>query len=191
MTWKCNFQLEQFILWIYIACASVQNRFLKNIWASAYLICLLFIYAFYLLFHKLYLFIKYIISVSNKVAAFLITARLATMAPGRPRMISTSEAGTAHRVVEGGLVETVSVSYLVLYIIILIHDIYLYCFLLSQIFKSFHIHTLFANFSMRRSYTETTWSCDFRKLSNQCQMWMDTTSRPRSINGTQVSTVKS
>lgn len=44
----------------------------------------------------------------TRVAAFLITARLATMAPGRPRMISTSEAGTAHHVVEGGLVETVS-----------------------------------------------------------------------------------
>lgn len=44
----------------------------------------------------------------TRVAAFLTTARLATMAPGRPRMISTSEAGTAHRVVKGGLVETVS-----------------------------------------------------------------------------------
>lgn len=44
----------------------------------------------------------------TRVAVFLTTARLATMAPGRPRIISTSEAGTAQRVVKGGLVETVS-----------------------------------------------------------------------------------
>lgn len=44
----------------------------------------------------------------TKVAAFLTTARVAITAPGRPRMISISEAGTAQPVVEGGRVEIVS-----------------------------------------------------------------------------------
>lgn len=44
----------------------------------------------------------------TRVATFLTTARLATMAPGRPRIISTSSADTAQHVVKDGLVETVS-----------------------------------------------------------------------------------
>lgn len=44
----------------------------------------------------------------TRAAAFLTTVRRAAMAPGRPRMISTSEAGTAHPVAKGGLEETVS-----------------------------------------------------------------------------------
>ncbi|XP_057200911.1 inactive serine protease PAMR1 isoform X2 [Triplophysa rosa] len=50
----------------------------------------------------------------TKVAAFLTTARVAITAPGRPRMISISEAGTAQPAAEGGRAEIVSVSFTVL-----------------------------------------------------------------------------
>lgn len=103
----------------------------------------------------------------SQAAVCLITVRDVIMAHGRQRMISTSVEGTALSAVRDGLEGTVSVSDLCLS--------FAYLFFLIFVFFSYVRSCCCFSFSMWRSNTETSRSCDPGELSDQCRMRLDAT----------------